>query len=82
MVKKTSISSYPDILSVQDIQQILSIGRNSAYRLIQDGRIRSVRIGRCIRIPKQFLLDFLNNPDYDRHDSYTSSLSEKDGDMR
>ena len=45
---------------VEDLMPILGIGRNTAYRLVRTGEIRSIRIGRQIRIPRQFLIDFLN----------------------
>ena len=42
---------------------ILDIGRNSAYELVRSGAIRSVKIGRQLRIPKQAIIDYLNeNP--------------------
>ena len=47
-------------LRVEDLMPILGIGRNTAYRLVRTGEIRSIRIGRQIRIPRQFLIDFLN----------------------
>ena len=39
---------------------ILNIGRNTAYELIHSGQIRSIRVGRQLRIPKGAVLDFLN----------------------
>ena len=36
-----------------------TVGRNTAYDLIRCGKIRSVRIGHKIRIPKDSLLEFL-----------------------
>jgi len=47
------------ILRVEDLMPILGIGRNTAYELIRSGQIRSVRIGRQIRIPREVLLEFL-----------------------
>ena len=38
---------------------ILGIGRNTAYELIRSDQIRSVRIGRQLRVPKDAVLDFL-----------------------
>lgn len=38
---------------------ILGIGRNTAYALVQTGRIRSIKIGRQLRIPKDALIAFL-----------------------
>ena len=55
----THYDQLPLILSVEELTQILGIGRNTAYDLIRCGRIRSVRIGHKIRIPKDSLLEFL-----------------------
>ena len=49
----------PMTLRVEDLMPILGIGRNTAYELIRSGEIRSVRIGRQIRIPREALLEFL-----------------------
>lgn len=46
-------------LRVEDLMPILGIGRNTAYRLVRSGEIRSIKIGRQIRIPRQALLDYL-----------------------
>ncbi|MDO4175124.1 MAG: helix-turn-helix domain-containing protein [Eubacteriales bacterium] len=38
------------------------MGRNAAYQLVNTGQIRSIRIGRTIRIPQAALLEYRNNP--------------------
>lgn len=55
----THYDQLPLVLSVDELTEILGIGRNTAYNLIRCGKIRSVRIGHKIRIPKDSLLDFL-----------------------
>ena len=55
----THYDQLPLILSVDELTKILGIGRNTAYDLIRCGRIRSVRIGHKIKIPKASLLEFL-----------------------
>ena len=55
----THYDQLPLILSVDELAKILGIVRNTAYDLIRCGRIRSVRIGHKIRIPKDSLLEFL-----------------------
>ena len=35
-----------------------AVGKNSLYGLIHDGRIKSIRIGRKILIPRSELIDF------------------------
>lgn len=54
-----SLDSLPATLRVEDLMPILGIGRNTAYRLVRSGEIRSIKIGRQIRIPRQVLLDYL-----------------------
>ena len=51
--------SVPDVLTLSDLQNVLQIGRSTAYRLIKAKEIQSIRIGRCIRIPKQFLAEYV-----------------------
>ena len=57
--KYRDLHDLPMILQVEDLMPILGIGRNTAYELIRSGQIRSVRIGRQIRIPREALLEFL-----------------------
>lgn len=56
-----SIEDIPVLLSIEDLQDILGIGRTKAYELIRSGQIRSIRIGRLVRISKSDLLDYLDN---------------------
>ena len=53
------LDELPLVLRVEDLIPILDIGRNTAYELIRSGRIRSVKVGRQIRIPREALLAFL-----------------------
>ena len=57
--KCRDLSDLPMTLRVEDLMPILGIGRTTAYELIRSGQIRSIRIGRQIRIPRDALLDFL-----------------------
>lgn len=54
------LQDLPVTLRVEELMPILGIGRNTAYELIRSGQIRSIRIGRQIRIPRDALLEFLN----------------------
>lgn len=52
---------YPDIVTVDDLQKMLRIGRNTAYGLIKDGAIKTVRVSpRKVIIPKKSVIDFVN----------------------
>ena len=48
--------SFPRVLKVKDIQQILQIVRVAAYRLIHTGAFPVIRVGRSYRIPEEEFL--------------------------
>ena len=58
--KYRSLDDLPVTLRVEELMPILGIGRNTAYELVHSGRLRSIRVGRQIRIPKAEVLRFLN----------------------
>ncbi|MFV2048560.1 helix-turn-helix domain-containing protein [Metabacillus sp. YM-086] len=53
------IESYPDVLDVSHIQEILGIGRRQAYELIASGEFHTVRVGKRIKISKEVLSKWL-----------------------
>ena len=57
--KYRSYDELPLTLRVEDLTSILDIGRNTAYELVRCGKIRSIRIGRQLRIPKDAIQDYL-----------------------
>lgn len=52
-------SNYDEILTVADVCEILYIGRNTAYALLSEGKVRSFQIGRTWRIPRQSLEEYI-----------------------
>lgn len=59
-IKEPNIfNEYPDVLTIYEMQQALGIGRSMAYRLINDGKIKHLRIGKSIKVPKRFLVDYV-----------------------
>jgi hypothetical protein len=54
-------AEYPDVVGISDLMSMLSVGRHSAYELINSGQIQSFKIGRNIKIPKIKVIDFLIN---------------------
>ena len=59
--KYRSYDELPLTLRVEDLTSILDIGRNTAYELIRCGTIRSIRIGKQLRIPKDALVEYLSD---------------------
>ena len=59
--KYRSYDELPLTLRVEDLLPILDIGRNTAYELVRCGTIRSIRIGKQLRIPKDALVEYLSD---------------------
>ena len=59
--KYRSLEDLPLALRVEDLMPILDIGRNTAYELVRSGQIRSIRVGRQLRIPRDAVKEFLNS---------------------
>ena len=53
------LKNYKDVLSVEDLCEILSIGKNTAYRLLKLGEIKAIRICKVYKIPKGSVREFL-----------------------
>ena len=51
--------NYPDVVCVAQLQKMLGIGRNTAYNLLKDNKIKSIRIGRVHKIPKVNIIKYL-----------------------
>ena len=47
------------IFHVRDLETILSISHNTAYALVRSGEIRSIKIGRTYKIPKEAIDEYL-----------------------
>ena len=58
------LNKYNEVLSVYDLFKILGIGRNTAYKILQDNTIPSRRIGRRYIIPKHGVISYLKNTKY------------------
>lgn len=59
--KYTSLDELPLSLRVEDLMPILDIGRNTAYELVRSGKIRSIKVGRQIRVPRDAVVEFLSS---------------------
>ena len=55
----TMLNRYSDILTVDELCEVLKIGKNTAYALLKSGEIKSVKIGRVYKIPKKNVVKYL-----------------------
>ncbi len=58
-LQKLMFTSYPDLVDVEQMQEMLSINRHTAYGLIGNGEILAAKVGRKYRIPKIEILKYL-----------------------
>ena len=52
-------ADYKDVVNIKDLQKMLGIGRNLAYKLIRQNKIEHLKINNRIFIPKQNVIKFL-----------------------
>lgn len=54
------VSSGKKVYTVAEIQDILDIGRASAYRLVKSGQFKTIQIGGAIRVLKDSFDEWLD----------------------
>jgi len=60
-----TLAELPAILTVADVQDVLRIGRNTAYQLCRSGKLRTIRVGNQLRCTKSALLEYLEADEAD-----------------
>lgn len=51
-------NNFDDVLTVDEFCEALKIGKNAAYRLLNEGKVKGFRIGRVWKISKQSLEEY------------------------
>ncbi len=54
------LEQYNELLTMEELCGILMIGKNHAYRLLKEKKIRAFRIGRNWKIPKSAVENFIS----------------------
>jgi prophage regulatory protein len=57
-------TEHSEWLSLKDVQQLVGIGRTKAYELVVTGELPAVRIGRCIRVNRGEIDEWLHRQRY------------------
>ena len=52
------LQSYPDVLTIEQVIEILGIGKNYAYKIVKD-EIGARKIGKGLKILKRDLIKYL-----------------------
>ena len=57
------LKKYPDVMSVPQMSKICNFCSKTGYKLVQDDKIESLRVGRNVFIPKEYLISYLMTRD-------------------
>lgn len=52
-------NEYDDLVTIDDLCSMLSIGRNAAYKLLASKQIKAFRIGRVWKIPRLAVQEYI-----------------------
>lgn len=53
------LKEYPDVMTLNRCVEILGISTKTGYRILREGKVCCLKIGRAYRIPKAHLFTFL-----------------------
>lgn len=53
------LKKYPDILTVEQMCEVLGISAKTGYKLLKEEKISSIKVGRAYRIPKAHIFTYL-----------------------
>lgn len=53
------LCEFPDILNVSQVSVILGISTKTVYRLLNEGSLASLKVGRAFKIPKLNVLQYI-----------------------
>ena len=57
----SQFKNYPDVLTVQQIAELMGVCKNTVYKLIKENQLSCRRIGTAIRVRKKDVMSFLRN---------------------
>lgn len=55
------LEDCPDVMTFKQLKDVLNISRNKCYALLQNQEIKHRKIGSVYRIPKNNVLNYLEN---------------------
>ena len=52
-------NTYNDMISIDDLCEMLTIGKNTAYHLLKTKQIHAFKIGRIWKIPREAVSEYV-----------------------
>lgn len=59
-IYKSVFANYPDVVTVEQMSEMLGISTKTAYRMLKSNVIEHFMIGRIYKIPKYHILAYLD----------------------
>ena len=56
--RRLKLAEYPDVMTIKDVCEFLAISRVTAYRFIQDNKIKHIFVGREYRVSRDSLAKY------------------------
>lgn len=56
---KLMLREYPDVMDIQQMSELLGVSTKTRYKLLREGEIAALKVGRTYRIPKAHILTYL-----------------------
>lgn len=50
---------YNDVVTVEELCEMLGIGKNAAYQLLASGQLKAFRHNRIWKVPKQSVIEYI-----------------------
>lgn len=58
-IYKMMFKNYPDVVSVAQLSEMLSVSEKTVYRMVKDNRIGFFKIGRTYKFSKVHIFNYL-----------------------
>ncbi|MCC8046802.1 MAG: helix-turn-helix domain-containing protein [Clostridiales bacterium] len=53
--------AYEDVVKIEDVCEMLNIGKNKAYSLLMKGELHGFKIGRIWKISKKSIIEYIEH---------------------
>lgn len=57
---RVMFKEYPDVVTAEQMSEMLGISSKTAYRLLHSNAIEHLKVGRIYKVPKIYILAYLN----------------------
>lgn len=69
---------YDDIVNIENLMEMLHIGKSTAYKLLKTNKINHLRVGKKYIIPKTSVLSFLDCTCYNEKNNQWQAWQSKE----